>query len=48
MRVLKKTEIKPLNNILNYSINLNDYLNEKTKKYNLRFVGYKKINEGVI
>ncbi len=48
LRVLKKTEIKPLNNILNYSINLNDYLNEKTKKYNLKFIGYKKINEGVV
>ncbi len=48
LRILKKNEIKSSDIYLNYSINLDDYLKSKVKKYNLKFIGYKKINERVV
>ena len=45
LRILKKIEIKSEDIRLAYSINLDEYLKNQTKKFHKRFIGYKKINE---
>jgi hypothetical protein len=45
LRILKKIEIKSEDIRLAYSINLDEYLKSRTKKFYKRFIGYKKINE---
>lgn len=45
LRILKKIEIKSEDIRLAYSINLDGYLKNQTKKFHQRFIGYKKINE---